>query len=231
MNESILVIEDDAGINNLICEALKGAGYRPQSAFSGSEAMLMLTNKMQTEKWKCVILDLMLPGKSGEEVLTALRRQSNVPIIALSAKTDKESKLALLAGGADDYMTKPFDIDELLARVAAQLRRSAEYTEPQNQKELSWQDIQMNPQNREVTVNDRSIRLTKIEFDILELLMRHPQKVYSRANLYESVWNEEFMGDDKTVNVHMSNLRSKLTANSTHKHIKAIWGVGFRLAE
>jgi len=227
MNEPILVVEDDVGINHLICESLKGAGYLPVGAFSGSEAMLILPS----QQWKCVILDLMLPGQTGEEVLAALRKQNNVPVIVLSAKTDKESKLNLLAIGADDYITKPFDVDELLMRVMAQLRRSAAYADSNASKNVAWLDIEVNSANREVTVKNQNIHLTKREFDILELLVRHPQKVYSRANLYESVWGEDFMGDEKTVNVHVSNLRNKICAVSSHKHIKAVWGVGFRLAE
>ena len=227
MHEPILVVEDDSAINGLICEALIRSGYRPKSAFSGSEAMLTFP----AELWACVVLDLMLPGQSGEEVLSALRLKANMPVIVLSAKTDKESKLGLLALGADDYMTKPFDVDELLARVAAQLRRFTVYADNEAAKALRWLDIQMNPQTREVTLNGQLVHLTGREFDILELLLRHPQKVYSRANIYESVWHDDFLGDEKTVNVHVSNLRGKLNALSPHKHIKAIWGVGFRLAE
>ncbi|MDR1533057.1 MAG: response regulator transcription factor [Clostridiales bacterium] len=230
MNEPILVVEDDAAINHLICEMLTGAGYRPKSAYSGSEALLMLAGA-DCVRPQCVILDLMLPGNSGEEVLAALRQKDNAPVIALSAKTDKESKLALLAGGADDYMTKPFDADELLARVAAQLRRFTVYSDNETAKSLRWLDIQINPQTREAVVDGQPVHLTGREFDILELLTRHPRKVYSRANIYESVWNDDFMGDEKTVNVHVSNLRGKLNALSLYKHIKAVWGVGFRLAE
>lgn len=227
MDEPILVIEDDVSINRMVCEALSGAGYCPQSVYSGSEAVLMLG----TRPWKCMILDLMLPGKSGEEVLTAIRGSVNVPVIVLTAKIEKESKLALLAGGADDYITKPFDIDELLARVAVQLRRFMIYSSSETEKSLCYLDIQMNLETREVTVGSLPVHLTQREFDILELLLRHPHKVYSRVNIFESVWNDDFIGDEKTINVHVSNLRAKLTAVSSHKHIKTIWGIGFRLAE
>lgn len=227
MDEPILVVEDDSSINKMLCEALIIGGYSPQSAFSGSEAILMFG----TKPWKCVILDLMLPGKSGEEVLTVIRKNEKMPVIVLTAKIEKESKLEMLARGADDYITKPFDIDELLARVAAQLRRFTVYSINEADKILRYLDIQMNLQTHEVTVGDTLIHLTQREFDILELLLRHPQKVYSRLNIYESVWNEDFLGDEKTINVHVSNLRSKLAALSPHKHIKTIWGIGFRLAE
>lgn len=227
MDDPILVIEDDPSINNLLCEALTGAGYRPESAYSGSEAMMLLGVK----SWQCVILDLMLPGKTGEDVLTELRKREHMPVIVLSAKIEKASKLALLAQGADDYMTKPFDIDELLARVAAQLRRFTAYTDNESAKTLHFLDIAMNLEMHEVTAGGSFIPLTQREFEILELFLRHPRKVYSRMNIYESIWNAEFLGDEKTINVHVGNLRAKLNAASSHKHIKTIWGVGFRLAE
>ncbi|MDR2354706.1 MAG: response regulator transcription factor [Clostridiales Family XIII bacterium] len=223
----ILVVEDDPAINRLLCETLTGAGYSPDSAFSGSEAILALDARL----WKCVILDLMLPGKSGAEVLAAIRRSAHVPVIVLSAKTDKESKIELLKGGADDYITKPFDVDELLARVEAQLRRLTAYTDGEARRVLIYSDIQMDPEIREVTVGGAPVHLTVREYEILELFLRHPRKVYSRSNIYESVWGEEFIGDEKTVNVHVGNLRAKLNRLSPHKHIKAVWGVGFRLAE
>lgn len=227
MDEPILVIEDDPSINDLLCEALSGAGYRPESAYSGTEAMFLLSAKA----WKCVILDLMLPGKTGEEVLNELRTKVHMPVIVLSAKIDKESKLKLLSEGADDYMTKPFDIDELLARVAAQLRRFTVYTDHDHASILQFLDIHMNTETHEVTVSGTPIQLTQREFEILKLFLRHPHKVYSRMNIYERIWNEEFVGDEKTINVHVSNLRAKLHTPSPYHHIKTIWGVGFRLAE
>lgn len=227
MGEPILVIEDDPFINRLLHEALTGAGYRPESAYSGSEALMLLEKR----SWKCVILDLMLPGKTGEEVLTELRKREHMPVIVLSANIEKASKLALLAQGADDYMTKPFDIDELLARVSAQLRRFTVYTANASTKTLHYLDIDMNLEEHQVTASGSSLPLTQREFEILELFLRHPHKVYSRMNIYESIWNEEFLGDEKTINVHVGNLRAKLHAASPYKHIKTIWGVGFRLAE
>jgi DNA-binding response OmpR family regulator len=223
----ILVVEDDAAINRLLCETLAGAGYEPAGAFSGSEAILAIKARW----WKCVILDLMLPGKSGAEVLEAIRQNAHIPVIVLSAKTDKESKIELLKGGADDYITKPFDIDELLARVEAQLRRFTEYTGGESRRILSYFDIQMNSEIREVTVGGTPVHLTVREYEILELFLRYPRKVYGRSNIYESVWGEDFIGDEKTVNVHVGNLRAKLNGLSPHRHIKTVWGVGFRLAE
>ncbi|MDR1062233.1 MAG: response regulator transcription factor [Clostridiales bacterium] len=231
MDMPILVVEDDARINGLICETLTGAGagYCPCGVFSGSEALLALN----AQPWKCVILDLMLPGKPGAEVLAAIRACGRMPVIVLSAKSDKESKLELLSLGADDYMTKPFDTDEMAARVAAQLRRFTVYSGNgmEKTKTLRYLDIEMDAEKRAVTVGGAGAGLTRREFDILELMLRYPQKVFSRANIFESVWSEDFLGDEKTINVHVGNLRAKLSALSPHKHIKTVWGVGFRLAE
>ena len=224
--DSILVVEDDGLVNDMICDALSEAGYHPESAYSGKEAVRMLEEK----PWKCIILDLMLPGASGEEVLDAIRKLGRIPVIVVSAKVEKESKLSLLASGADDYITKPFDIDELIARVAAQIRRFTVYTNDEKDKFLRYLDIHMDLNSRTVFVGETQVNLTGREFDILALLLKYPQKVFSRSNIFESVWNEDFLGDEKTINVHISNLRAKLAAVSEYKHIKTIWGIGFRLA-
>ncbi|MDR2749706.1 MAG: response regulator transcription factor [Clostridiales bacterium] len=228
---SILIVEDDAAINRLLSEALVTAGYNSSSAYSGSEALLMLTRA----EYQLVILDLMLPGKTGAEVLSEIRRKSAVPVIVLSARVDKESKLALLGLGADDYVTKPFDVDELLARVEAQLRRSTVYSERRHQ--LSYLDITLLPDTYEAMVGDEAISLTLREFQILSLLIANPKQVFTRSQIYESVWGNSYLdggsrtsSDDKTVNVHISNLRAKL-GKSQHNHIKTVWGIGFRLAE
>jgi DNA-binding response OmpR family regulator len=228
LNEKILIVEDDPAINRLISQALIGAGCCPQSAFSGSEALLILPGG----GFQLVILDLMLPGKSGQEVLAAVRRDSTVPVVVLSARVDKESKLALLALGADDYVTKPFDVDELLARVKAQLRRASDYGGAGHEgRALSYLDIALSPDTYEVKVGDTLLHLRLREFQILALLITSPKRVFTRAQIYESVWGGAYMGDDKTVNVHISNLRAKLAGHSPHNHIKTVWGVGFRLAE
>lgn len=226
MNEPILVVEDDPAINRLICETLAAAGYRPEPAYSGSEASLLLARG----GWRLVILDLMLPGKTGEQVLTELRQTSSAPVIVASARVDKATTVELLAAGADDYVTKPFDLGELVARVGAHLRRSQEYV-PGPRGERVWLDIVLDPDTREVEVAGRPIRLTAHEFDLLAVLISQPRRVFSRQSLYEQVWGGAFVNDAKTVSVHIGNLRAKLNAASAHRHITTVWGVGFRLAE
>jgi DNA-binding response OmpR family regulator len=221
----ILVVEDDAAINKMVTSALIGAGYSAVGAYSGSEALLLLPKSA----FQCVILDLMLPGENGETVLSELRKSRAVPVIVLSARVDKESKLSLLSMGADDYITKPFDVDELLARVAAQLRRFKEYGD--HERLDAYLDIRLDAATMEATVGGANTELTLKEFQILKLLLSNPTQVFSRSQIYENVWGGRYVGDDKTVNVHISNLRAKLAAHSPHKHIKTVWGVGFRLAE
>ncbi len=226
---NILVIEDDTDISQLICEMLCGEGYKPHAAYSGTEAMMCLKEK----EWQLVLLDLMLPGMKGEDVLAKLRENKKMPVIVLSAKSDKKTKLDALFVGADDYITKPFDIDELSARIHAQLRRVSEFSIPlSDYKMLQFHDIRLNLDTREVFVGDKACILTAREFDILYLLMNHPKKVFTRANIFESVWQDEFLGDENTVNVHISNLRAKLSAGQLkNEYIKTVWGIGFKLAD
>lgn len=226
---NILVIEDDADISHLICEMLNTEGYKPHAAYSGTEAMMCLKEK----EWQLVLLDLMLPGMKGEEVLVKLRQHKKMPVIVLSAKADKKSKLDALFVGADDYITKPFDIDELSARIHAQVRRVREFSIPFNEyRILQFHDIKLNLDTREVLIGDKKCILTAREFDILHLLMEHPKKVFTRANIFESVWKDEFLGDENTVNVHISNLRAKLSIGELkNEYIKTVWGIGFKLAD
>ena len=180
-----------------------------------------------------VLLDLMLPGIGGEEIITEIRKVKIMPIIVISAKTSQEEKINVLGIGADDFITKPFDINEVLARVEAQLRRYRQFSVNENKSsKLIHKNIVMDTESRQVHFNNEEIQLTLREFDILELLMSNPNKVFTRANLFESVWSNEFLGDDNTVNVHVSNLRSKLSkVDKDTEYVKTIWGIGFKLAE
>ena len=189
---------------------------------------------LKNENIDMVILDLMLPGKCGEEVLKEIRILKSIPIIVISAKNDKNTKIELLKRGADDFISKPFDIDEVEARVYAQMRRYKTFKEDSfsasEEKNLKYKEILLNIDNMEVYINNKIINLTTREFEILKLLMEYPKKVFSKSNIFESVWNEEFLGDDNTINVHMSNLRSKLNAsNNKYKYIQTIWEIGYKL--
>ncbi|WP_093857845.1 response regulator transcription factor [Tenuibacillus multivorans] len=224
-NCTILIIEDDDDIHRMLVNLLHKNGYHTESAFSGTEALRLF----ETHSFDFVLLDLMLPGLPGEDVLQKIRAVSTVPIIVLTAKKDKETTVRLLKLGADDYIVKPFYPNELLARIEVRFRQ----TEPAHYKDkLSYKDIQLDLDKHIVTVNGTQLSLTRREFLILELLVRHPYKVFSKANIYESVWGDEFFGDDNTVNVHISKLRNKLAqASPGSEYIQTVWGVGFKLAE
>jgi DNA-binding response OmpR family regulator len=219
---TILIIEDDMAIHSLIKEALDLGGFQTLSAYSGTEGKLLF----EQNQVDLILLDLMLPGMNGEEFLQEIRQNSGIPIMVISAKSDQKSKLELLTNGADDYITKPFDVKELLARIQIQLRHATKAS-ISDRKEIHYKNISMNLDTREVKVHDETIHLTGREFAILLLFLENPQKVFSRANIYESVWNQPFIDSDKTINMHISNLRNKLNTGDTN-YIKTVWGIGFK---
>jgi len=225
--KKILVIEDDAHINDLLCELLMQNNYAPSPAFSGTEGLLLLAN----EQYSLVILDLMLPGKTGEQVLQEIRRSQDIPVIVLTAMADKETTVKMLQMGADDYLAKPFDNDELLARMQVQLRRTSVASACcANDNQLSYKDIILDLDGHDACINGVKAGLSKREFEILRLMVSHPQKVFTKNNLYESVWGDEFFGTDNTVNMHISRLRAKLGAISPNQeYIKTVWGIGFKM--
>ena len=223
----ILVVEDDQDINRLLCRILTDGGYDVRPAFSGSEAVLWA----EQYDYDLVLLDLMLPGLTGEEFIARMRRRKTMPIIVLSAKAGLEDRVNVLRLGADDFIPKPFDNDEVLARVEAQLRRYKQFSTPGGGQVLRCGDLELDREAIRVTAGGREVALTAREFEILSLLMAHPKKVYTREQLYEQVWGGEFFGDDNTVNVHISNLRSKLGKASDREYIKTVWGIGFKMAE
>lgn len=222
----ILVVEDDNDINLLLCNIIRNSGYIPQSAFSGTEAMIYL----EKQKWDMVLLDLMLPGMTGEKILAKISEQSPVPVMIISAKVEQQTKIGALRTGADDYITKPFDIEEVSARIDSLLRRYRLTSQPSNTNELRHKDIYVDTDSKTVSVNGKELIFTAREYAILVVLISSPKKVFTKANLFESVWNEDFYGDDNTINVHMSNIRSKLSnANPNEEYIETIWGMGYRL--
>lgn len=227
MPSNILIIEDDQEINNLLCRALIKQGYSTESAFTGTQGLGML----QQAHFDMVLLDIMLPYKSGDQVLSELRLFSNIPVLVISAKGTTQSKIDLLRLGADDYITKPFDIDEVAARIEANLRRN-QPGNPVKGQVLTYKDMKLDFSAKQVFVNGCEITLTATEIKILELVLSQPGKVFSKANLYESIWNEEYTVDDNTLNVHISRLRQKLKkANGKEEYIETLWGLGYRLAK
>ncbi|MBW9146693.1 response regulator transcription factor [Clostridium sp. CM027] len=226
----ILVVEDENEINKLLCSILENKGYRVRAAFSGTEALMCVEN----ERWDMILLDLMIPGISGEEAILKIREITKAPIIVVSAKTSKKTKIELLESGADDFICKPFDPDEVVARVNCNLRRYLEFFKDEGKKNrdniLSYKDISLNTESKEVKVGQTILTLTAKEFALLELLLTNPNKVYSKSNIFESIWGEEFLGDDNTVNVHVSRLRNKLfIANDSEDYIETIWAMGYKL--
>lgn len=223
--EQILIVEDDTNINNLLREALMREGYDCVQAFSGTEARMLLG----TEAASCslVLLDLMLPGISGEEVLAAIREKGNLAVIVLTAKDELDGKVDILMKGADDYITKPFEIREVIARVQVQLRRTVQQT---GQDTVSYGDIKLERDAFRVSICGRELpKITKQEFAILELLLRHPKQVFSKENIFEYAWKEPYMGETKTLDVHISNIRKKIKMISDKEYIETVWGIGYRL--
>lgn len=228
-NISILVVEDDADINNLLCKILSKQGYNVRGAFSGSEAKMCL----EQYDFQLVLLDLMLPAVSGEELIAYIRKIKTMPIIVISAKPGQDIKIEVLRLGADDFVSKPFDVKEILARVEAQLRRYMIFSNTEEkQKVLRHKDLVLNCETVEAMVKGQNIILTAREFAILKLLMSYPNKVFTKANLFEHVWEDEFLGDDNTVNVHISNLRSKISkVDPDTEYIHTVWGIGFKISD
>lgn len=229
--QKILIVEDDPDISRLLGRILKGDGYETKSAYSGTEARMVLG----METFDLLILDLMLPGMSGEALVAYIRGELclPVPILVISARAALKNKVEVLKGGADDYLTKPFEPEEVLARVLALLRRSgqtAERTERSAQA-YTFKRLTLYPDSRKALIGQKELSLTVHEFDILNLLMQHPDKVFSREALYEQVWNGGYYGEDHTVNVHISNLRKKIAAaDPKEEYIKTVWGIGFKMA-
>ena len=232
MKEYILIAEDDNDISQMLSDLLTYGGYRIRQAFSGTEALLYV----KEEAPAAMILDLMLPGLSGEQVLSAIKTESpQTAVIVASAKEDVGTRISLLRQGADDYLTKPFDTGELLARLEAVLRRSRQtpleaFPDRPASPVLRYKDLSMYPEDFSAFVGDQELSLTRREYLILELLMGNPRKVFTKSNIYESVWNEEFLGEDNAVNVHISNIRQKLSRlNPGESYIQTVWGIGFKM--
>ena len=235
----VLIVEDDADINQIIATHLARRGMECAQAFSGSEARLLIGG--DAFPFDIVVSDLMLPGLSGEELVALIReRDARVPIIVISARTATSDRIDLLKLGADDYLTKPFDLDELVARIEVQLRHrglagagdgavGAASGEPSDT--LRFRTWELDPEARTFTVANEPVELTRIEFNILQALISHPKRVFSKQELFERAWGEPYAADDNTVNVHVSNIRAKLKASGTDSYIKTVWGMGFKLQE
>ena len=282
--ERILIVEDDASNNQMLKDYLESHGYACAQAYSGSEGKLLFS----MEEYDLVLLDLMLPGIPGEELVALFSQKT--PVIVLSAKSGTDSKVGVLSAGAEDYLCKPFDLPELLVRIQVQLRRRSRATGGnsaaevrgetvsdqekygtvqgkamsghkdaafENREDISgqerdifWQDENcsesgmafpigktytyrdwtLTPDTQEMTACGESVELTRHEFLIMELLIRNPKRVFTKQMIYEYAWGEEYLAEDKTINVHISNIRSKLKKSGTDSYIQTVWGIGFKLS-
>ena len=221
----ILIIEDSADINALLAGTLTAAGYETESSYDGLNGQ----KAALSGRHDLIITDIMLPYICGDEILRKLREKSSVPVIIISAKDMVSTKIDLLKMGADDYITKPFDLGEVTARVETALRR-AEGSSILPTAVLRYKDIELDCSDMRITVGGREVKCTAKETQILEMLLRNPDKVFTKANIYESVWQEDYLGDDNAVKTHISNLRSKLEKLSPgNQYIETVWGLGYRL--
>ena len=216
----ILIIDDDVHIGNMLEELLVREGYQVSRAYSGTEALLALS----AAEPDLILLDLMLPGLSGEEVLPKIQ---GVPVIVLSARADTDSKVSLLLGGAVDYITKPFDTKELLARIAVALRKSGQ---PSNDT-MTYGPLRLNRTARQVFVNETEVRLTPTEYAVLKLLMSNPAQVMTKSLLLERLSGDTPDCTEGSLKMHVSNLRKKLRDAGAGDPIEAVWGIGFKLRE
>lgn len=216
--KTIAVIDDDVYIGDMLAEVLTKEGYRVLRAYSGTEALMLLSQN----KPDLVLLDLMLPGLSGEEVLPHIK---NIPVIIVSAKTDINNKVNLLLEGASDYITKPFEISELLARIVVQLRKAS----PTDTAVISSGDISLDTTSLEVRVKETQVKLTKTEYAILKLLMQNENKVLSKNSILDRISLDTPDCTESSLKIHVSNLRKKLRDVSGKDYIEAVWGIGFKL--
>lgn len=219
----ILIVEDDTNINNMIAEAFVKEGYECIQAFSGTEGLLYAKN----DSFSLVIMDLMLPGMTGEELLPRIKEIKNIPVIILSAKDDLDGKINMLNAGAEDYVTKPFELKELIARAGVQIRRFSGSSETSGT--LKYKDVVLNTERYCALIEGQEIALTKQEYKILELLFSYPDRVFSKQDIYDYAWDDVYIGEDKTINVHISNIRKKLKGISGSDYIETVWGIGFKL--
>ena len=219
--ETIAIIDDDIYIGDMLEKVLKKEGYATLRAYSGTEALMLF----ERSRPGLIVLDLMLPGLSGEELLEKIH---DIPVIVISAKVDVSDKVNVLLQGACDYLTKPFDIQELLARITVQFRNQKH---KENQQLFRHEEIEMDTNTHELWVNRSPVRVTRTEFAILKLLMQNPSQVVTRSAILERISRDTPDCTENSLNVHISNLRRKLREGSEKDYIEAVWGIGFKLRE
>lgn len=225
----VLFVEDNLEICEMLGSYLTAVNFEVDCAHDGEQAC----QKFDSNTYHIVLLDLMIPKISGMDVMKHIRKSSTVPIIIISAKDTEVDKTLGLGLGADDYITKPFSVVEVLARVKANIRRTTEYAAPiQEPEELTFRSLKMDLSNHTVTKNGVLLELTAKEFDILKLLLQNPKRVYTKAQIYSLIWNDVYVGDENAVNVHISRLRNKIEDNPRSPEcVLTVWGIGYKLGE
>ena len=225
----VLFVEDNLEICEMLGGYLTAENFEVDCAYDGEQAC----QKFDSNTYHIVLLDLMIPKISGMDVMKHIRKSSTVPIIIISAKDTEVDKTLGLGLGADDYITKPFSVVEVLARVKANIRRTTEYAAPlQEPEELTFRFLKMDLSNHTVTKNGVLLELTAKEFDILKLLLQNPKRVYTKAQIYSLIWNDVYVGDENAVNVHISRLRNKIEDNPRSPEcVLTVWGIGYKLGE
>ena len=228
---NILVVDDDKEIVNAIEIYLKREGYNIIKAYNGNEAL----KKLEENEIHLIILDIMMPEKDGMETLQEIRRNKTIPVILLSAKSEDYDKISGLDTGADDYITKPFNPLELIARVKSNVRRYVEFgnmSKEENKKVLKTGDLEIDDDTKKVTVDGKDIKLTATEYNILKFLLKNKGKVFSISQIYENVWNEESYGAENIIAVHIRHIREKIEINPKEpKYLKVIWGIGYKIED
>lgn len=221
MKSTILIIEDDKDINEMLTKLLTNNNYNVLNAYSGTEGILVHNDNINL-----ILLDLMLPGKNGEEIIKELKNKNDVPVIVMSAIQDIEKKVDLFNLGANDYITKPFHNDELLARIKVQLRDKNNRVS----NILKYKDIELNKVNFIVRCNNKEVSFTKKEFKLLKLLMENENQTLTKSTIFNTIWADENSADDNTLNVHISKIKSKLKdCNPNEEYIETVWSIGYRL--
>lgn len=225
----VLFVEDNLEICEMLGSYLTAENFEVDCAYDGEQACQMF----DSNTYHIILLDLMIPKISGMDVMKHIRKSSTVPIIIISAKDTEVDKTLGLGLGADDYITKPFSVVEVLARVKANIRRTTEYAAPlQEPEELTFRSLKMDLSNHTVTKNGVLLELTAKEFDILKLLLQNPKRVYTKAQIYSLIWNDVYVGDENAVNVHISRLRNKIEDNPRSPEcVLTVWGIGYKLGE
>ncbi len=219
--QTILIVEDDMDIHNLIKELLEKQKYKVLDSYSGTEALMVL----EREKVDLILLDLMLPGLNGEEIV---KKVKDIPMIVISAKISPEDKVNVLLNGANDYITKPFSTEELLARIQVQFRIKESKRE---NKELTYKEMILSEEKQAIIMKEKQVHLTRTEFAILKQLLRNPKQVVTKSKLLELISHDTLDCDENSLKVHISNLRKKIRQLTKEEYIESVWGIGFKMHE